>query len=60
MFSVTNDNFPPQVRIHFKDKKSPFVHDYARQAAHKTGYPHTVWRQEGKDKDWKKIKTYKP
>lgn len=60
MFSVTNDNFPPEARMRFPDKKAPFVHDYAREAATKLGHPHTVWREEGKDKDWKKIKTYRP
>ncbi len=60
MLSVTNDNFPPELRMLFKDKKTPFVHAYARQAATKIGYSHTVWRQNGKDKDWKKVRTYKP
>jgi len=60
MLSVTNDNFPPDKRMPFKDKKAPFVYAYAREAADKLGQPHTVWRQEGKDKDWKKLKTYQP
>jgi|GEM_PF-4667724 len=60
MLSVTNDNFPPELRMCFKDKKAPFVHAYAREAATKIGQPHTVWRENGRNKDWKKVQTYKP
>lgn len=60
MLAVTNDSNTAEAKIPFKDQKAPFVHDYAREAAKKTGVPHTVWRENGRDKDWKKVKTYRP